>query len=650
MQSDAEWHSFAGSLLAPRMTVPGKNIHRILEGGRYLWHKHEHGYPRELPLHTLLGAAGGDRLPHVQQYVRFDKELHEIVTADAGRDVWTWLWHCARPPSGEQQVTVFRNCHPDARDHIFNWDDALLRFAAGALEALDSIHALGIVHFDLHLANWCLEALNPVPGAKTSDGLLLRCRMLLDRPNLIDFSESLWEDRMPLACVPRHVKIILDPATHEFAGAEHRMSPAFQRVAELAYDEALRHSAEFKAVTREVQWRWLTSRGWCTSAGLTGIIGRLLVEHLDWREDLFQLGYMLRKLMGETRDNITYGYNLGRQLGDPEVDGRVIAPLPSRAVISETDLTLRDRLERLTGELMGFACKPGAAGARPHEALATDIRLLLKAQGYDSHAPVEFRFVDRGRRQAASPAPHRAFRDTSDAWCPVLVKVPRGQYRIGPPTSLRTVALKEALAVGRDPVTVAEFAAFATDPSADQVRLRRWRLTSDRARHPMTGVTRAEADAYACWLTARVAKPRGWSAFRILTADEWEICCRAGGTGDYAFDRPMNDVSKSLAIYRWSERNKAGDRWPPGLNLVEPASIDSPGNRFNAFGLRGMHGNVWEIVSSVNNPSRSQLRGGCFASPPRELAAHFPVKIPAAHESEHTGFRICRTLEPDGSD
>lgn len=66
--------------------------------------------------------------------------------------------------------------------------------------------------------------------------------------------------------------------------------------------------------------------------------------------------------------------------------------------------------------------------------------------------------------------------------------------------------------------------------------------------------------------------PKGFKA-RLSTEAEWEYCCRAGTTGDYAGE---------LDKMGWYSDNSEEKTHPVG------------GKKPNAWGLYDMHGNVWE--------------------------------------------------------
>ena len=209
---------------------------------------------------------------------------------------------------------------------------------------------------------------------------------------------------------------------------------------------------------------------------------------------------------------------------------------------------------------------------------------------------------------------------------PRLVRVSAGTYDMGAP-------LDEAGRFGREgpqhsetiggfevgvfPVTKEEYREFVTathhpTPKGawahdDELR---WReveeLTWERPGfeqgddHPVVCVSWEDATAYAAWLAAETGK-----GFRLLTEAEWEYAARAGTTTPYHFGNsiPTGDAN----CMGWKEA------MPPDMAARRgtcPVSSHGP----NAFGLHGVHGNVWEWVddrwrdSYEDDPPRKGVR------------------------------------------
>jgi formylglycine-generating enzyme required for sulfatase activity len=132
-------------------------------------------------------------------------------------------------------------------------------------------------------------------------------------------------------------------------------------------------------------------------------------------------------------------------------------------------------------------------------------------------------------------------------------------------------------------------------------------------------------------------------AYRLLSEAEWEYCCRAGTATAY---------STGDAITA-EQANFGGNS-----NGTTPVSKFPP----NPWGLRDMHGNVWEWCEdrwhedySGNPPSdgsvwRSEdqsfrvLRGGSWGSNPENLRSADRYGGLPDYRDNLVGFRVARTL------
>jgi sulfatase modifying factor 1 len=133
--------------------------------------------------------------------------------------------------------------------------------------------------------------------------------------------------------------------------------------------------------------------------------------------------------------------------------------------------------------------------------------------------------------------------------------------------------------------------------------------------------------------------------YRLPTEAEWEYACRAGTTSKYFF----GDSPSDLPAHAWTKQNSEGK--------VRPVGQKAP----NAWGLRDMHGNVWQwcndwydehyyASSPKENPrgpvegKQRVLRGGAWDSDPDKCRAasrkkEFPVYTDACFGVDSNGFR-----------
>jgi len=147
-----------------------------------------------------------------------------------------------------------------------------------------------------------------------------------------------------------------------------------------------------------------------------------------------------------------------------------------------------------------------------------------------------------------------------------------------------------------------------------------------------------DAQAYAAWLREQ----SGGKAYRLLSEAEWEYCCRAGTTSAYSTGDEITPAQANFGLN--SKGTTPVSRFPP-----------------NAWGLRDMHGNVWEWCEDNwhpnyedapedgsawkgGNASSRVLRGGSWSGIPRVLRSADRDGYPPDFRDDDVGFRVARTL------
>ncbi|GAA2685884.1 MULTISPECIES: SUMF1/EgtB/PvdO family nonheme iron enzyme [Actinosynnema] len=141
-------------------------------------------------------------------------------------------------------------------------------------------------------------------------------------------------------------------------------------------------------------------------------------------------------------------------------------------------------------------------------------------------------------------------------------------------------------------------------------------LPDDRGRHPVTGLTHAQADEFARALGGR-----------LPTSAEWEWM--AGGA--------------ARRTWPWGEQ-----QWTPELANLRDSGLDttSPVDAHPAGatpeGLLDVAGNVWEWTLRVTMGNGVTLRGGSYASQPLYARTTFLNAAPAELASPGIGFRVVR--------
>ena len=188
------------------------------------------------------------------------------------------------------------------------------------------------------------------------------------------------------------------------------------------------------------------------------------------------------------------------------------------------------------------------------------------------------------------------------------------------------MSISKAFYLGKYPVTQKEWEeVMGSNPSFFQ-----------GADHPVEMVSWEEVQKF-------IKKPNereGRDGYRLPTEAEWEYACRAGSTTRYSF----GDDAGQLKEYGWYAKNSGDQTHPVG------------GKKPNAWGLYGMHGNVWEWVSdwygeyqsgAVTDPagpssgSERVLRGGSWSGNASSCqSAYRAVLQPHFRPRPSVGFRL----------
>ncbi len=165
---------------------------------------------------------------------------------------------------------------------------------------------------------------------------------------------------------------------------------------------------------------------------------------------------------------------------------------------------------------------------------------------------------------------------------------PDDEAERGDPEGPRFAVELAAFAMGRDPVTVAEYRRFDPEHTCPGGPL-----------HPVTEVS---------WWRARLFA--AWAGLRLPTEAEWEAACRGRTTTRFW----SGDTDDALARVGWFDRN-SGRRAHPVDAMPDP---DAPAH---PYGLRGMHGNVDEWCRDWLGP---------YPAPPADGA---PLAAPAGPDA-----------------
>lgn len=254
---------------------------------------------------------------------------------------------------------------------------------------------------------------------------------------------------------------------------------------------------------------------------------------------------------------------------------------------------------------------------------------------------------------------------------PELVLLPTGRFQMGSPERERQIAMtagsqkswlareqpqhwvgiERPVAMGRYPVTVAEWRVFARATGWRQSGEVNWEAPgfAQTERHPVVGVNWFDAVRYVRWLSEMTGR-----GYRLPSEAEWEYACRAGTRTAFSFG---DTISTSQANYDGNFTYNGGARGEYRRGTT-PAGMFPP----NPWGLYDMHGNVWEWVQDVvhenyegapadgsaweegGDQARRILRGGSWLYNPRYLRSALRNGFSGALSNDIVGFRVVREL------
>jgi formylglycine-generating enzyme required for sulfatase activity len=295
---------------------------------------------------------------------------------------------------------------------------------------------------------------------------------------------------------------------------------------------------------------------------------------------------------------------------------------------------------------------------------------------------------------AQAPAPAAEPRDCEG--CPELALVPPGQFMMGSaPDAVELdagsgespaveLSFSRPFYVSRREITVGEFRRFVEATGAKSVPGCRvwsggqWVLDHDRSwrdpgfaaaprdDEPVVCVSWDDARAYADWLSKESGK-----RYRLPSEAEWEYVAR-GGTSFPRYwgerDSREDDVLSLACDYANVYDASAVDalRLPvPNARCTDRATGLAAGAQYkpNAFGVYDIIGNAREWVMDCYTASYGGrprdarawtwqggcelkgVRGGSWASRPREARAPARGSEPAARRQSDLGFRVARDYE-----
>jgi formylglycine-generating enzyme required for sulfatase activity len=244
--------------------------------------------------------------------------------------------------------------------------------------------------------------------------------------------------------------------------------------------------------------------------------------------------------------------------------------------------------------------------------------------------------------------------------CPVIVPIKAGQALIGSTSTValkggklgpaRNVAFSRDFGIGKYEITVEEFQVFVNDAEykpgrscrvAGKPKKKGYFLRPGFRQHrmsPVVCVNWKDANHYTDWLSRKTGV-----VYRLPTEIEWEYAARAGVTGAYLAEEPLNS---ELANFVDKDRRGSRRTLPVGRFAA------------NGNGMHDVHGNVWELTSDcwsngyLSNSdsakgekadcSRRVAKGGGWFSSVEHLNLAIRVGVKSEFANNGLGFRVVR--------
>ena len=413
--------------------------------------------------------------------------------------------------------------------------------------------------------------------------------------------------------------------------------------------------------------------------------------------------------------------------GDIASDGTGLSNSPFTAALKQhiatPGLTIGQVMTRVRGELATldqepwstsslkadfYFVPPSPTGTKPNPSApvatapdpATEMWLQIRERGdvrilerfLNEYPNSRYRLPAEARLAAlrqGTPSGKDRLRDCE--WCPELVEIPAGQFRMGDLAGegeanekpVRSVRVPR-FALARHETTVRQFRRFVmatgyrTEAERDGGKgcwtlenptRNKWDWTPGRSwrsleyaieeDQPVVCVSWNDAQAYIEWLNGQTSG--GW---RLPSEAEWEYAARAGSETLYHFG---DDASRLCEYGNVADTTKLpnGNTWNNKAECSDGAAYPTRVGSYrpNALGLHDMHGNVWEWTGDCWNDSYAGaptdgsawesgncsfrvLRGGSWGSYPWILRSANRNRVTTAGRNSVSGFRMARTLTP----
>lgn len=249
--------------------------------------------------------------------------------------------------------------------------------------------------------------------------------------------------------------------------------------------------------------------------------------------------------------------------------------------------------------------------------------------------------------------------------CPELVQIPGGEFDMGVPEDEESPRHDFSSEVHK--VEIYPFMMAKTETTFEQWEAcvseggcKRIVDPNDmgwgRGSRPVINVNYFDIAEYIDWLNTKTSDNE---RYRLPTEAEWEFAARAGSSTPFATGYRISREQANFDGQRPYGDSQIG---PPSNKTVPVTDLDAS----NGWGLRHMHGNVWEWTqdcwhdSYVGHPvdgsawlegnggdcERRVVRGGGFGNAAINLRSGERSAATIHQRSENLGFRVVKEMEP----
>jgi formylglycine-generating enzyme required for sulfatase activity len=271
----------------------------------------------------------------------------------------------------------------------------------------------------------------------------------------------------------------------------------------------------------------------------------------------------------------------------------------------------------------------------------------------------------RGYQLAARLKPGGAFQECAMAfsddrqdgkhiskYCPDMVVIPAGSYKVGGEGSSHIVTIKTPFAVSRFTITFDQWDACAAGGGCEN-NTRPSDQTWGRGSRPVINVDWRDAQSYVAWLN----RMTGTDSYHLLSEAEWEYAARG-----------VTSAQAPHPYYPWGNDIGRGNANCDGCGSQWDSKQTAPVGSFkdNAFGLYDMHGNVSQWVEDCyagkldgapadgavwkeackDETSSRVVRGGSWFVDPVGLRSSVRIGYVPDVRLDDLGFRVARVLSP----